>query len=135
MLANGLQNLIERQVLMPLLAIPSVAAISGAVQAQEPGQAIGAELAHQYAKSMRREFLVRHSSRSEAFARYNSTRSVVQVATPQPKKSVSSVQIAQPSASAAARSGQSSSSRREIGWRATCSRLWYVSASTTCTTP
>lgn len=55
-----------------------------------------------------------HPSCSAAFARYNSIRSVVQVATPQPKQSVSSVQIGQSSASAAARMGQSSSSRRAI---------------------
>jgi hypothetical protein len=40
------------------------------------------------------------------------TRSDVHVATPQPKKSVSSVQIGQPRARAAASMGQSSGSRR-----------------------
>lgn len=44
-------------------------------------------------------------------ARYNSIRSVVQVDTPQPKKSVSSVRTGQPNVSAAASTGQSSSSR------------------------
>lgn len=45
----------------------------------------------------------------------------VQVATPQPKKSVSSVQIGQPSAKAAARIGQSSGSRDASRFRASVS--------------
>jgi integrase len=48
---------------------------------------------------------------SSGAAKYNSIRSVVQVATPQPKKSVSSVQMGQRRVSAAASTGQSSSSR------------------------
>jgi hypothetical protein len=45
-----------------------------------------------------------------------------QVATPQPKKSVSSVQIGQPRASAAARIGQSSGSRAPSLFRASVSK-------------
>lgn len=65
---------------------------------------------------------IRHTFRSAAFARYDSTRSVVQVGTPQPKKSVSSVQSGQPSARDAARTGQSSSSRFSMRARAIASK-------------
>ena len=49
------------------------------------------------------------------------TRSDVHVATPHPKKSVSSVQIGQPTANAEARTGQSSGSRVASRWRASVS--------------
>ena len=55
-------------------------------------------------------------------AKYNSTRSVVQVATPAPKKSASSVQTGQPIAIAQASTGQSSASRTAIRWSACCCR-------------
>src|ERR1035441_69214 len=54
--------------------------------------------------------------------KYISTRSDVQVATPHPKKSVSSVQIGHRNARAAARIGQSSSSRRARRSRAITSK-------------
>src|SRR5689334_1452922 len=88
----------------------------------------------QHFERMPIEFLVRYTSRSAAFAKYNSTRSVVQVATPQPKKSVSSVQIGQARARAVAGTGQSSSSRFSMRSCATTSKEAYVSASTVCPT-
>src|ERR1700733_11110856 len=52
-----------------------------------------------------------------------STRAEVQVATPHPKKSVSSVHIGHASANATASTGQSSGSRRQSRSRATASKL------------
>src|ERR1035441_1291391 len=66
--------------------------------------------------------------------KYTSTRSDVQVATPHPKKSVSSVQIGHRKASAVARIGQSSSSRRARRCRAIASKPEYASSSTVWTT-
>ena len=51
-----------------------------------------------------------------------STRLEVHVATPHPKKSVSSVQIGHPKVSAVAKTGQSSGSRRSSRWRASASK-------------
>jgi hypothetical protein len=59
MLANGLQNLVERQVLLPLLSIPNVIASARAIQPQEPGQAIGAQFAFEDVKGVPLELLVR----------------------------------------------------------------------------
>ena len=98
--ADGFENLIECQIPLPRLAFARVVATTGLAEAQEPRQPVRAEFALQHLKCVPIEFFVRHCSRSD-FAKYNSTRSVVQVATPQPKKSVSSVQIGQPSARAA----------------------------------
>jgi len=61
--------------------------------AQEPGEAVRPKFALKHFQRAPIEFFVRHASRSAAFAKYSSTRSVVQVATPQPKKSVSSVRL------------------------------------------
>ena len=54
-------------------------------------------------------------------SRYSLTRLVVQVATPVPKKSASSVHTGQPSSSAQAKAGPSSGSRSPIRASAACS--------------
>ncbi len=58
------------------------------------------------------------------------TRSVVQVGTPAPKKSWSSVQIGQSSVRAVARIGQSSGSRASMRDNACCRRLSWTSSAT-----
>jgi hypothetical protein len=113
---NRVKHGSEREMVQPFVAA------TGAMESQEKYQPIRAEFGLKYFKHIPTNFFVRHVFRSEAFAKYNSTRSVVQVATLQPKKSVSSVQIGQPSARAAARTGQSSSSRLSMRSRATASK-------------
>ena len=61
--------------------------------------------------------------------RYNLTLLVVQVATPVPKKSASSVQTGQSNNNAQARAGQSSASRSPMRARARCSNERYRSES------
>src|ERR1700722_12846327 len=67
------------------------------------------KFALQCVQRMANEFPICQCLGSKAFAKRGSTRSVVQVATPHPKESMSSVQIGQPIAMATARTGQSSS--------------------------
>jgi len=58
-LADGFENLIDRQILLPLLAVARIVARAGAIQAQEPGEAIGTQLALQELKGVPFELLVR----------------------------------------------------------------------------
>lgn len=46
-LANGFQDLIERQVLLPLIAVARVVAGTGSIQAEEPGKSVHAQFAFQ----------------------------------------------------------------------------------------
>lgn len=57
--ANGFDDLIKRQPLLPLLAVAGVVTSSGAVQAQEPGEAIGAEFTLQEFQGVAFKLLVR----------------------------------------------------------------------------
>lgn len=59
MLPNGFHNLIEGQILLPLLAIASVVTRAGPIQTQEPAQAVGTQLPLQEFQGVPFELLVR----------------------------------------------------------------------------
>jgi hypothetical protein len=59
MLPDGIENLIERQVLLPLLAVASVVTRARPVQTQEPGQTIGTQFPLQKFQGVPFEPLVR----------------------------------------------------------------------------
>jgi hypothetical protein len=53
MFADGLENLIQRQVLLPLLAVVRVVTGTGAIQTQEPGETIGTQFVLKEIKACR----------------------------------------------------------------------------------
>ena len=59
MFANGFEDLIERQILLPLLAVPSIVSGSGAIQPQEPSEAVRIQFSFENLKGMPLELLVR----------------------------------------------------------------------------
>ena len=60
MLADGLNDFVDREIFLPSHSIPRVVAATGAVQTQEAGQTVRTEFALQYIKSVTFKLLIRH---------------------------------------------------------------------------
>jgi len=58
MLANGFENLIERQIFLPVLAVASIVIRSGTVQSQEPGKSVWTQFTLKDVKGVSFELLV-----------------------------------------------------------------------------